>query len=336
MIAVTGATGFLGHNLIPLLRARGHSVRVLARPTSQTQFLTDLGAEVIHGDTRDVAAVDRLVAGCDMVIHGAGYFRFWGKAEDFHSTNVIGTQNVLDAACRSNVKRFIHISTVVVVGAPKSGTRIDEKYHCEPLDDYQRSKLAGEALVQKYHADFGLPTIIFRPGAFYGPYGRYAWNRLFFEDPHMHHLPIQIHGGQLLTFPIYLPDLARVIDAALTRGTSGEIYNVCGPSMTHNEVNNVISNLIGDHPHFFNAPKWGMLFTARLLTLLATLTHREPYYPINLAPYVFNNWIVDSSKAERDLGFDATPFVDGARATIEWYRKIGLMKASTNRQRING
>jgi dihydroflavonol-4-reductase len=328
MIAVTGATGFLGHNLIPLLRERGHSVRVLARPTSQTQFLTDLGVEVVHGDTRDAAAVDCLIDGCDRVIHGAGYFRFWGKADEFHSTNVIGTRNVLDAACRSNVRRFIHISTVVVVGAPKPGTMIDEKYHCDPRDDYQRSKLEGEALVMKYYADHQLPTIIFRPGAFYGPYGRYAWNRLFFEDPHIHHLPIQIQGGQLLTFPIYLPDLARVIEAALTRGTPGEIYNVCGPSMTHNEVNHVISSLIGDHPRFFNAPKWGMLFTARLLTLLATLTRREPYYPINLAPYVFNNWIVDSRKAVRDLGFDSTPFVDGARATIEWYRKIGLMKKS--------
>lgn len=326
MIAVTGATGFLGHNLIPLLVERGHTVRILARSTSQHQFLIDLGVEEIHGDTRDASAVDRLMDGCDAVIHGAGYFRFWGKADDFHSTNVLGTANVLEAAHRSNVQRFIHISSVVVVGAPKPGTIIDEQYVCEPRDDYQRSKLAGEALVTNYHDNFGLPTIIFRPGAFYGPYGRYAWNRLFFEDPHIHHLPIQIHGGQLLTFPIYLPDLARVIDAALTCGTPGEIYNVSGPSMTHHEVNDVISRLIGDHPHFFNAPDWGMLLIARLLTFFSRFTHHEPYYPINLAPYVFNNWIVDSSKAVRDLGFAATPFVDGARATIEWYRQSGLLR----------
>ena len=326
MIAVTGATGFLGHNLIPLLLARGHQVRILARPTSDYQYLTQLGVEVLHGDTRDPRAVDRLIDGSEAVIHGAGYFRFWGKTEDFYSTNVIGTQNVLDAACRSNVRRFVHISTVVVVGAPKPGTIISENYPCEPRDDYQRSKLAGETLVLKHQAEYGLPAIIFRPGAFYGPYGRYAWNRLFFEDPHIHHLPIQIQGGHLLTFPIYLPDLARVIESALTRGTPGEIYNVCGPSMTHHEVNEVIGRAIGDHPHFFNAPKWGMLITARLLTLLASFTQHEPYYPINLAPYVFNDWVVDSSKAVRDLGFDSTPFVDGARATIEWYRQMGLMR----------
>ncbi len=326
MIAVTGASGFLGHNLIPLLLECGHEVRVLTRSTDPDPFLLKSGVEIIRGDTRDDRAVKRLLANCDAVIHAAGHFRFWGQAEEFHSTNVIGTQNILEAAHRANVRRFVHISTVVVVGAPKSGTIITEDYPCEPLDDYQRSKLAGEAAVKKYFTDHQLPTIILRPGAFYGPYGRYAWNRLFFEDPHIHHLPIQIQGGQLLTFPIYLPDLARVIESALTRGTPGEIYNVCGPSMPHHEVNEVISRLIGDHPRFFNAPKWGMLVTARLLTLLSTLTRREPYYPINLAPYVFNNWVVDSSKAVRDLGFDSTPFVEGARATIEWYRAIGLMR----------
>lgn len=326
MIAVTGATGFLGHNLIPLLREREQAVRVLVRPTSPHEFLTDLGVEIVYGDTRDAAAVNRLIEGCEAVIHGAGHFRFWGQAEDFYSTNVSGTANVLEAAHRSNVQRFIHISTVVVVGAPRPGTIITEDYPCMPRDDYQRSKLAGEALVLDYHAKFGLPTIIFRPGAFYGPYGRYAWNRLFFEDPHIHHLPIQIHGGQLLTFPVFLPDLARVIDTALTRGTPGEIYNVCGPSMTHHEVNDVISKLIGDHPRFLNAPEWGMLLTARLLTFFSRFTHHEPYYPINLAPYVFNDWVVDSGKAVRDLGFESTPFSAGARATIDWYRKIGLLK----------
>ena len=326
MIAVTGATGFLGHNLIPLLRERGHTVRALVRSGSEHQFLQDLGVELVFGDTRDEQAVVQLVTGCEAVIHGAGHFRFWGRYEDFYTTNVQGTHHMLEAARRADVKRFVHISTVVVVGAPEGGTIIDEEYPCHPCDDYQHSKLDGEGLVLMYHEVYHLPVIILRPGAFYGPYGHYAWNRLFFEDPHLRGLRIQIHGGQHLTFPVFVPDLARVIEAALTRGQPGQTYNVCGPSMTHKDVNAVISRLLNHSPRFVNVPEWGMLLLARLMTAAARFTRREPFYPINLATYVFNDWIVDSSKAVRELGFDPTPFEEGACATLEWYRQMGFFR----------
>lgn len=325
MIAVTGATGFLGHHLVPLLIQRGHVVRALVRATSDVRFLKDCGVELIEGDVRQPESIDRLVDGCDAVIHAAGHFRFWGRRADFRSVNVEGTRNILKAAHRANVQRFVHISTVAVIGAPRPNTIIDEDYPCEPRDEYQRSKLEGERLALKYHADFDLPVVVLRPGAFYGPGSRYAWNRLFFEDPHRRRLRIQINGGRYYTFPVFVPDLAQAIETALDHGTPGRLYNISGPSLTHREVNTIISRLMADNPHFINAPKWAMLLLARLLTFAARFTRHEPFYPIGLASYVFNDWIVDSSQAKRDLGFKPTPFEDGARRTIEWYRTIGLL-----------
>ena len=329
MIAVTGATGFLGHSLVPLLIERGHQVRCLVRPTSDAQFLIERGVELVCGDTREPAAALKLVDGCEAVIHAAGHFRFWGKYEDFFNTNVRGTHHVAEAARRVGVRRFIHLSTVAVVGVPKPGTFIDELYPCAPRDAYQQSKLDGEGVILHQTRDCGLPAIILRPGAFYGPYGHYAWNRIFFEDPHIRRLPLQIHRGQHLTFPIFTPDLAHVIEAALTRGTPGEVYNVCGPSLTHHAANEVIARLLGRDTHFINAPQWGMLWLARLMTLFGNLVRHEPFYPINLATYVFYDWIVNSDKARRELGFEPTPFEDGARITIEWYRKMGYFRNSS-------
>jgi dihydroflavonol-4-reductase len=333
MIAVTGATGFLGHHLVPLLIQRGHVVRALVRATSDVRFLKDCGVELIDGDIRRPESIERLVDGCDAVIHAAGRFRFWGKREDFRSVNVEGTRNILEAARCANVQRFVHISTVAVIGAPRPNTIIDENTPCQPCDEYQHSKLAGERLALKYHADFGLPVIVLRPGAFYGPGSRYAWNRLFFEDPHRRRLRIQINGGRYYTFPVFVPDLAQVIEAALGRGTPGRLYNISGPSLTHREVNTIISRLIGDNSHFINVPKWTMLLLARWMTFAARFTHREPFYPIGLASYVFNDWIVDSRLAKRDLDFNPTPFEDGARVTIEWYRTIGLLPSSKLKSR---
>ena len=98
MILVTGATGFLGHNLIPQLRAAGHEVRALVRPTSDTRFLQEHGVDLAYtDDIRDAEAARRAIQGCDQVIHAAGQFRFWGDSLSFWQTNVAGTHALLDA-----------------------------------------------------------------------------------------------------------------------------------------------------------------------------------------------------------------------------------------------
>lgn len=326
MILVTGATGFLGHNLVPMLLSRGHRVRTLVRPSSRWQYLADLGVEMAWGDTRDPAAVRQAVQGCRIVVHGAGLFRFWGWPADFHRTNVDGTRNMLEAARRADIERFIHISTIAVVGRPRPGTVIDESYPCDPADAYMRSKLDGEGVVREYFEAHNLAAIILRPGAYYGPWGRYAFNRLFIEDPFIRGLPLQIHGGRHFTFPIYVPDLACVIHNTIAQGRPGETYNVSGPSLTHREINLTLSRITGVTPRWINVPAPAILLFARLWTALAQVTRREPYYPINMAPYVFKDWIIDSSKAARELSFRATPFEEGARATLDWYRSIGVLR----------
>ena len=135
MILVTGATGFLGRNLIPLLTEHGHRVRALVRPTSDQSFLRECGIELALGDTRRAESVNAAMAGCDAVIHAAGKFRFWGQADEFVGVNVQGTRNVLEAAKRESVQRFVHISTIAVVGSPQPGTLIAESTPCQPVDD---------------------------------------------------------------------------------------------------------------------------------------------------------------------------------------------------------
>ena len=324
MILVTGATGFLGHNLIPLLIERGHRVRALVRPNSDHTFLRECGIELAFGDVRDAASVSAALAGCAAVIHAAGKFRFWGEPDEFRATNVAGTRNVLQAACVAGVKRFVHVSTIAVVGNPSPGTLITESSACHPVEDYQRSKLEGERLALAYHAEHGLPVVVLRPGAFYGPWGRYAFNRLFFEDP-LKGLPLRVHRGRHITFPIFVPDLCRVIESALTRGRPGELYNVCGPCLTHDEVNRIVGRLAGVRL-WINAPGWGMIALAMLWTALSRLTSREPYYPINMTPYVFCDWNVSSEKARAELGFCPTPFERGAYATLDWYWSQGIFK----------
>jgi dihydroflavonol-4-reductase len=323
-ILVTGATGFLGRNLVAHLVDQGYAVRALVREASDTRHLEALGVELARGDVRDASSLNAAVEGCRYVVHGAGLFRLWGEVREFERTNAEGAAYVLEAALRHGVDKLVHISTVVVVGKPPKGAVIDESTPCSPADAYQRSKLDGENLVRMFHQTTRLPAVILRPGAFYGPWGRYAFNRLFFEDP-LKGLLIQVHWGRRLTFPVFVPDVARAIVAALTDGRPGEVYNIAGEPLTHAQVNKIVSRLAGLPPFRLNVPERSMLALAGWMTRRAERNGREPYYPLALANYVFNDWNVSSAKARAELGFTPTSFEAGARETLAWYAERGLL-----------
>jgi dihydroflavonol-4-reductase len=324
-VLVTGATGFLGHSLVKELVGAGYSVRALVRATSDTAQLQELGVELCVGDLHDPDSVNAAVEGSTYVVHAAGLFRLWGAARGFERTNVAGTANVLEAAARHSVAKLVHVSTAAVAGSPRPGQVIDEATPCLPVDAYQRSKLDGENLVRLFQQSTRLPAVILRPGAFYGPWGHYAFNRLFFEDP-LRGLLIQVHWGQRLTFPVFVPDVARVILAALQSGRPGEVYTFAGESISHRQVNQVVSQLAGIAPWRVNVPAGLMLALAGWQSRRAERTGREPYYPPGLATYVFHDWQVSSAKARAELGFAPIAFEEGARQTLEWYRSQGVLR----------
>ncbi len=325
MILITGATGFLGRNLCQYLVSQGYALRALVRSPSDASFLETLGVEIIRGDVVDAAPVKAAVAGCDYVVHAAAHFRLWGPPEPFIKTNVEGTRHVVEAALATGVKRFIHISTIIVVGPQEPGVVITEEtpYHPYPTDNYAKTKCTGEQLVQTYVKQ-GLPAVILRLGALYGPHGHYAFNRLFFEE-FLRNWRVQVHRGRHIIFPCYVGDAAKAIEAALTRGRVGEIYNISNKSISHKEANQIVSHLADRSSWRINFPGWLMIEFANLLEFIALFTKREPFYPKNLKPYVFNDWTVDSSKAERELGFTSSTFAEGAQRTLEWYHSIGYI-----------
>src|SRR5512145_2423837 len=209
MIFVTGGTGFLGRHLLPQLCRAGYSLRVLTRHPAQYAWLKRYPRlEVIQGDLLDADVLKRAAQGCRYVVHAGGMFRFWGDERAFQTTNIQGTQNVIQAAELAGVERFIHVSTVALIGQPDPAHVIDETYPPNPADAYQRSKWQAEQLAMQAYQERGLPLVVLRPGAYYGPLGRYAFNRLFFKDP-MRGIIMQINGGSYIIFPAYIEDVVQ-------------------------------------------------------------------------------------------------------------------------------
>lgn len=320
MIFVTGGTGFLGRHLIPALCRAGHSVRVLTRSPEANSWLNRYpGVEVIRGDLLEPQTFTEALQGSKYIIHAGGMFRFWGDEQAFLDTNTRGTEHLLAAAAQAKVERFIHVSTVAVVGHPDPDSVIDEAYPPKPADAYQQSKLHGEQIALRYYQEQQVPVIVLRPGAYYGPLGHYAFNRLFFKDP-MRGIIMQVNGGRYIIFPVYIADVVQGIMKALEFGRVGEIYNVCGDWISHREAFDIVCQEAHLHWPRLPIPGWLGITTARFLTALSTITGAEPFWPINLRSYVYNNWRVSSEKARSELNFVPTDFREGARRTIAWYQ----------------
>lgn len=332
---LTGATGFLGRALLPALLEAGWAVRVLVRPQSLPclqQRLADHpqreAVTPIVGGLEQPAAYRDALAGCAAVVHAAGLFRFWGPREAFERINHQGTLCLAEAAVQAGVRRFVHISTLAVIGRPPAGEVITEATPCRPLDPYQRSKYAAEQSLLRLAGQTGLEVVILRPGGFYGPGGTYGLNRLLILDP-LRGLRIQVKGGRMHLFPpVHIADAAQGVLAALERGRPGEIYHLHDDPPTLAEANRLVSRLAGISPFRLNVPVPLILAFAALLEGLSRLTGREPLYPLNLRHYVFPDWQASNAKARRELGFTPTPLEEGLQETIAWAKAYLRSNAS--------
>jgi len=320
MIFLTGGTGFLGRHLVPALCRAGFRLRVLTRHPEQNSWLKRYpGVEIIPGDLLDSETVSKGMLGCQYVIHAGGMFRFWGDAQEFAATNALGTEHVLAGAVHADIQRLIHVSTIAVIGQPDPSRLVDETHPAYPADAYQRSKWQAEQAAMRYLQDYQLPVVVIRPGAYYGPLGHYAFNRLFFRDP-MRGIIMQVNGGRFIIFPAYIADVAQGVMQALQKGQVGEVYHICGDWISHKDAFDIICQEAGLHWPRLPIPGWLGINTARVLEGLSKITRTEPFWPLNLRSYVYNNWRVSSDKARRELGFVPTDFREGARKTIAWYK----------------
>ena len=315
---VTGGTGFLGRALLPTLVEAGYRLRALARPRSLEHLPAHPHITPVPGDLTQPAAYAAALQGCGAVIHAAGLFRFWGPAAAFERVNHLGTQRLAEEAARAGVRRFVFVSTLAVIGRPPAEGVLTEATPPHPRDPYQRSKHAAEQTLRRIAARRGLEVLIVRPGGFYGPGGTYGLNRLLILDP-LRGIRLQVGlGGRHIFPPVYVPDVAHGVLAALERGRAGEVYHLHDAPPTLREVNRLVGRLAGIGAWRPPAPPVALLLLAALLEARARFTGREPFYPLNLRHYVFPDWRASNAKARRELGFRPTPLAEGLRATVAW------------------
>ncbi|WP_433619294.1 NAD-dependent epimerase/dehydratase family protein [Dactylosporangium sp. CA-139114] len=164
---VTGATGRVGSRFVPWLLQQGREVRVLARDAAKAQPLADLGADVVVGDLRDAAAVDKSVAGAAAVIHLGAVFR-GVQAEEMRVVNEVATVDLARAAQRAGVPRFVYVGTTLAYGAGHGRPNVESDELRPGPRAYAASKAAAEQALTALLREEGLPLRIGRLCFVYG------------------------------------------------------------------------------------------------------------------------------------------------------------------------
>ncbi|HEY7751573.1 MAG TPA: NAD(P)-dependent oxidoreductase, partial [Ignavibacteriaceae bacterium] len=162
---ITGGAGFLGINLVRYLHQKNHSVRSLDIADFDYKDMLEK-VEIIKGDIRNKDAVEKSMQGIDIVIHTAAALPLY-KPEDIFSTDIDGTKNLLEAAERHKVQRFVHISSTAVYGIPDHHPLLEDD-KLDGVGPYGKAKILAEEECLKFRKR-GMCVPILRPKSFIGP-----------------------------------------------------------------------------------------------------------------------------------------------------------------------
>lgn len=322
---VTGATGFLGGELVKQLIGRGHQVSALVRTPENARLMKALGVELHAGDITDRDSLRAPMAGCDGAFHVAAWYKIGVKdgAAIADRVNVDGTRHVLEVARELAIPRIVYTSTVGVFGDTK-GRLVDESYFAEGpfLTAYDRSKWVAHYKVAVPMIAEGLPLMIAMPGAVYGPG----------DTSGIHDTLVRLLRGRLFLTPSrvtfcwgYVEDIARGLRQAMDTGTLGETYLLTGPRAEFEDVFALAARLAGKRPPLLHPPPAIMRATAAVAGLLERWDMRLPYSAETLRLMAGTTWIANSQKAQETLGFTARPIEEGLRHTLEHeLRQLGM------------
>jgi dihydroflavonol-4-reductase len=325
---VTGATGFLGSHVARALAGRGEKVRVLVRPSSDLRALEGLDAERFTGDLRDRPSLERALEGVNRVFHVAADYRLWARdPREIHESNVTGTQNLLDAARRAGVEKFVYTSTVATIAVPREGKLPNEETQSsihEMIGHYKRSKFEAEKCALRAMQS-GLPLVIVNPTT---PVGPGDWKPTptgkIIVDFLNGRMPGYVDTG--LNF-VPVEDCAQGHLLAAERGRVGERYILGARNLTLKQMLDLLAEA-SRRP----APRWRFPYAVAYVagwvdTGVSRLLSREPQIPLEGVRMARHKMFVDASKAERELGFAAGPVEAALGRAVLWYQSNGYVAA---------
>jgi dihydroflavonol-4-reductase len=330
---VTGASGFIGANLVHELVARGHTVRTLLRKGSDVRGLKGAQYEPVYGDVSDRPTLAQAMRGCDWCFHVAASYHLWLKDyAPMYAANVEGTRNVISAALEAGCSRVVYTSTVGCIGLPRNGTLTptDEQTPvtgAQMSNHYKRSKWQAEQVAREF-AQKGAPVVIVNPSAPVGPRDvKPTPTGKVIVDFLNRQMPGYVDTG--LNW-VHVRDVAIGHILAADKGAPGERYilgNAQG-NWTMKETLQVLEDITGVPAPKFRVP-YGVALTAAYIDEgVSRLTGKAPKAPLAGVRMARYKMFFSPAKAIRELGLPQTDPRQALSDAVDWFRANGYVKQS--------
>ena len=313
-VLITGAGGFIGSHLVDSQLEQGHDVRAVDLHLDLLQHQSaNPHLEAIHGDITDENLVKKLVESVDIVYHlASAHLDVSLSDEHYRRVNVGATLSLLDAAREAGVKRFVHCSSVGVIGDVENPPA-DETTECNPTNIYERTKLEGEREVLAYSRRTNFPVVVMRPAWVYGPrcprtaklMRTISKSRFFFFG-----------DGQNMRHPVYISDAIKGLElCASAEGVNREIFIIAGEhAVPVAELVDIMSKELSvRHPKLHLPITLGLLGGYSLEAAFKLIGKQPPFSRRSVDFFLKHN-AYSIEKAKRMLGYQ--PQVD-LRAGIQ-------------------
>jgi dihydroflavonol-4-reductase len=331
---VTGASGFVGSNLVHELVGRGHRVKALLRAGADDRGLLGLKYDRVTGDILDRPLLERELQGCDWCFHVAASYHLWLPSyKPMYEANVEGTRNVLEAAGKAGCRKIVYTSTVGCIGVPKMEdgkfTPTNESALATEADmsnDYKRSKFRAEAVAMELFRKKALPIIIVNPSAPIGPGDvKPTPTGQVILDFLNRRMPAYLDTG--LNW-VHVRDVAIGHIFAAESGRFGERYILGNKNgnWTMQQTFAVLQELTGIPAPRVKIPYWFAYRVAEVNEMISKITRRPPRAPIGGVRMAKYKMWFDPTKAINMLGLPQTPPKEAFANAIAWFRSNGYVK----------
>jgi nucleoside-diphosphate-sugar epimerase len=306
LVAVTGATGFLGAHLVALLVREGMHVRILARREPTHDLWQGVTFDTVRGSLENMAALERLVSGATAIVHVAGLIKAKNRAE-FLRTNQDGTRAIAQVARRHAANaRFIVVSSLAA-REPK-------------LSAYAASKRAGEEVARSVYGDAASQLVIVRPPAIYGP-----WDRETFTIFKAASYPVVPVFGAGRIAIIHVADAAGAVASLATGAGGAGLYALADPHPAGYTMAEIAANAalaLGKNPRFLRVSDRALLATASLSSLIGQLRGQAPTVNMGKARELLHpDWSVGPNELiPTEIYQSKIGISEGFCGTAAWYK----------------
>jgi len=322
-IFVSGATGFIGIQLVKGLIAEGHVVHALYRSESKAELIRHPDIKLFKGDILDPVSLDRALEGCEEAYHTAAFAGVRAKDPSLvYRLNVDGALNVLEAAGHQGIRRVVLTSTAGILGpSEKEAVHESSPAPATFFTEYEASKFQLEQRLLG-RRDSTPEVILVNPTRVYGP-------GYLSESNGVTKMIKQYMEGRWRLIPgdgnsqgnyVFVEDVVAGHLLAMQKGKPGERYVLGGENISYLQLFNYVRESSGVRKTLFKTPLWLMLASAGLLKAISVLTGRPPLIVPGLVRKFNHNWIVSSDKAIRELGYQPVSARTGIHLTVQWIK----------------